>query len=288
MSPATDIDDHAPSSWLARTAAGASIAVHVAALALTLGYAGASYESEPEAVPVSVVTPDELVQDAVKESAPPPEEKLDLRASLENTPPDPLMQPPQAETKPAAANTKSGAPSQPSSPPAPQKTSAAPSSPPPQQQPRPQPAYTPPPPDISLQYGIDLGLKELSVAAAPVDTPRDGKSDFDEVASSKADIDKSSIAAFRARLRDCAPLPAQVSPDDKVVIVMRASFTKDARLAAEPVLIEASASAKGPLLMKAAIAALEKCQPHVALPPEKYAEWRVLDLRFTPQDFRRG
>jgi hypothetical protein len=57
------------------------------------------------------------------------------------------------------------------------------------------------------------------------------------------------------------------------------------RLAAEPVLIEASASAKGPALMRSAMTALQACQPYAMLPADKYSEWKVLDLSFTPQDF---
>ena len=59
----------------------------------------------------------------------------------------------------------------------------------------------------------------------------------------------------------------------------------DGTLAAAPMLIEASASAKGPLLMQNAIAALKACQPYAMLPADKYREWKVLDLTFTPQDF---
>jgi hypothetical protein len=62
-------------------------------------------------------------------------------------------------------------------------------------------------------------------------------------------------------------------------------MTLEGRLAAEPVLIEASASAKGPALMQSAIGALEACQPYAMLPADRYGEWKVLDLSFTPQDF---
>jgi hypothetical protein len=59
----------------------------------------------------------------------------------------------------------------------------------------------------------------------------------------------------------------------------------DGTLAAEPILIEASASAKGPLLMQSAISALQACQPYTMLPKDRYGEWKVIDLSFTPQDF---
>ena len=65
-------------------------------------------------------------------------------------------------------------------------------------------------------------------------------------------------------------------------------MTPAGQLAAEPILIEASASAKGPALMQSAISALEACQPYAMLPADRYGEWKVLDLSFTPQDFVGG
>jgi hypothetical protein len=31
--------------------------------------------------------------------------------------------------------------------------------------------------------------------------------------------------------------------------------------------------------------ALQACQPYAMLPADRYREWKVLDLNFTPQDF---
>ena len=272
----------AASGMLTRLAVGISIAVHVAAVLFSLGYAGAGLfeASEAEAVAVSLVTPEDVAA-ALPEPTPiveqkpePDPSKLDLRLSpLES----PVQQPQQQASVEKPQNTKAA-------PQSPKRQQDAASSPPTQSKP---PAYTAPQPDISMMYGVDLGLKTFA-AAMPSASAQDGSSDFDAPAMSKADIDRTSIAAFRTKLKQCAALPAQIAPDDKVVIVLRATFTPEAKLAAAPVLIEASASAKGPALMQAAIAALESCQPYSTLPPDKYAEWRVLDLRFTPQDFRKG
>ena len=65
-------------------------------------------------------------------------------------------------------------------------------------------------------------------------------------------------------------------------------MTPDGRLAREPVLTEASASLKGPALMQSAISALQSCAPYTMLPTDRYGEWKVLDLSFTPQDFAGG
>jgi hypothetical protein len=112
--------------------------------------------------------------------------------------------------------------------------------------------------------------------------------DFDAPAMSVAKVSTSDIAKFREHLKTCSVLPGSIAPTDKVKIVLRANLLPDGTLASQPLLIEASASAKGPLLMRAAIDALGACQPYAVLPADKYNEWKVLDLSFTPQDFRRG
>jgi hypothetical protein len=38
-------------------------------------------------------------------------------------------------------------------------------------------------------------------------------------------------------------------------------------------------------LMQGAVTALQACQPYAMLPADRYGEWKVLDLSFTPQDF---
>jgi hypothetical protein len=108
---------------------------------------------------------------------------------------------------------------------------------------------------------------------------------FDAPASKAADVAPSLVTEFRRRLKTCAKLPASVAPSDKIKIKLRVFMTLEGKLAAEPILIEASASAKGPALMQSAIDALQACQPYAMLPADRYGEWKVLDLSFTPQDF---
>ncbi len=103
-----------------------------------------------------------------------------------------------------------------------------------------------------------------------------------------ADIGTELVAEFRRHLKTCSTLPKSVAPSDAIKIVLRVFMTPDGRLAREPVLVEASASAKGPALMQSAINALQACQPYVMLPVDKYRDWKVLDLSFTPQDFTGG
>ncbi len=110
---------------------------------------------------------------------------------------------------------------------------------------------------------------------------------FDAPATDAVNLGHEETTIFREHLRSCGSLPGSVAQTDKVRIVLRVSFKSDGTLAAAPILVEGTASAgmKGPALMQAAISALRRCQPYTMLPAERYAEWKVLDLSFTPQDF---
>jgi hypothetical protein len=133
-----------------------------------------------------------------------------------------------------------------------------------------------------------LGLPpDLSPSPPPAPAAGRNKGDdnFDAPASEVADIASTLIAEFRRHLKTCSKLPASLSGADDVKVKLRVLMTEDGRLAAEPILIEASASMKGPLLMQGAIRALQACQPYAMLPADRYGEWKVLDLSFTPQDF---
>jgi hypothetical protein len=141
----------------------------------------------------------------------------------------------------------------------------------------PLPAYRPPEPDLSIKYHVLLGL--------PPDLPQAKSGDFDAPASKTADIASSLITEFRRHLKTCSKLPGSIAPSDKVKVTLRVLMTPEGKLAAEPILIEASASTKGPALMQGAITALQACQPYAMLPADRYGEWKVLDLSFTPQDF---
>jgi hypothetical protein len=125
-----------------------------------------------------------------------------------------------------------------------------------------------------VKYGVTLGLPDAT-----------GKNDFDAIAADSAKLASTDIAAFRRHLKTCSAMPDTVVASDDVWIKLRAVFTPDGRLAVPPILIEGKASPKAVALAHGAIAALEACQPYAMLPAEKYAEWKVLDLEFSPKDF---
>jgi hypothetical protein len=62
-------------------------------------------------------------------------------------------------------------------------------------------------------------------------------------------------------------------------------MTVDGRLATDPLVAGGSANPRALDLLRSAVEALKACQPYTMLPTDRYGEWKVLDLNFTPQDF---
>lgn len=123
---------------------------------------------------------------------------------------------------------------------------------------------------------------------ALLDLPNAPERGFDSESTTTANLSGDEMAAFKAHLRKCWSLPEGMSAAEATRVVLRIYLKRDGRLAGEPVLIEASASRDGPVLLKAAIRTLKDCQPYAFLPADKYKEWKVLDLRFSPRDMAGG
>jgi len=229
-----------------------------------------------EPITVDIVSPAEAMPTPKKEEEPvapkaQPSDAFDLSSkAAPSGSPAPAPQPSAAQPqKQAALSTPRLGQQQAAA--QPQPPSAAPTA-----------AYIPPEPDLSIKYQVMLGLP----LDLPPSLPQARAGDpFDAPASKAADVASSLVTEFRRRLKTCAKLPASVAPSDKISIKLRVFMTLEGKLAAEPILIEASASAKGPALMQSAIGALQACQPYAMLPADRYGEWKVLDLSFTPQDF---
>jgi len=276
----------------------ASALAHLSLLALVFVFSDVhpfgAVTAEP--IAVDIVTPQEVAEQtspekAEVEKAPEPFSIPPLpQPSLENnsaaTAPAPV---PAAKPVPSAKPQKQAALSaaRPAAQPPPQAQAQP--APPPQTAPPPQPAaatpaYTQPEPDITLKYKVLLGLPP-DIALAPSPSGDKKGDDFEAPANKAADVASSVVADFRRHLRTCSKLPAALTASDDIKVKLRVMMTPEGKLAAEPILIEASASMKGPLLMKSAISALQACQPYTMLPVDRYGEWKVLDLSFTPQDF---
>ena len=142
----------------------------------------------------------------------------------------------------------------------------------------------PPEPDVTVKYNVMLGLPEALPPSVLSADAGDKKGDGGDAAA-KAEVGTDMVSAFRGRIRQCSKLPASLAPADDLFVKMRILMAPDGRLAAEPIAKEGSASLKAIDLKQAAVAALSACQPYTMLPAEKYNEWKVIDLTFTPRDF---
>jgi hypothetical protein len=103
-----------------------------------------------------------------------------------------------------------------------------------------------------------------------------------------AQLSQSEIDALKARISSCWSAPPGVDVQSKLYVVLRVLFKPDGSLGAEPVVVEGTASALGPALAESGKRALLSCQPFSMLKPEHYNDWKVLDLKFNPQELLGG
>jgi outer membrane biosynthesis protein TonB len=262
-----------------RPGIAASAIGHLSVLAMVVIFADVhplgSVTAEP--ITVDIVTSEEIAPVPNKEE--PPQEKPSdaIDPSSKPATPNPAAPKPATPQQQAALTP----PKQPApTPQHPDRQQSQPAAVQPQAQPQatsPSPGYLPPEPDLSVKYHVMLGLPpELPVG------PRDAGN---AEASQATDLVSSLVTEFRRHLKTCSKLPASISPSDSVKITLRVFLSPDGRLAAEPAVMEGKASLKGLDLKQSAIAAVEACQPYTMLPVDRYGEWKVIDLSFTPQDF---
>ena len=243
-------------------------------------------EKAPEPIPTPTPTPSPDLTLPNLSASPSPQPASSQQAAAQPAPqpqPSPQPQPTPRETAKPQAKTA------PQSQPAPQPQT----SPSPQPQAEPQPAappaspagqgYIPAQPDLTVKYGVMLGLPETLPPLAKSADNHDDDKDAGSTATSNLATDL--VTAFRDHLRSCSRLPASISSADNVRVKLRVIMRPDGRLAAEPDVIEVVSPLKALQLKQAAVTALAACQPYGMLPPDRYREWRVLELSFTPQDF---
>jgi hypothetical protein len=290
-----------------------STVAHVAALLLAVLFTGANpFDSvATEAIAVEIISPGEIPSDQPQTDAPenPPskESTLDFNFDLslakllqkpEMPSSPPATKPAQQATQPRVREQRSaGQPpsssatlqATPKPPPAAPQVAAKPTPAPPLPMAMPPPTAQEGATEADKAGETDQAINVADLFGMPLALP-DGRlgGGFDAPAIETARIERSAGHAFRAHLKTCAALPAGISPSEKISLVVRVALKADGTLAGQPILIEASASPKGPILLQSLLRGLTQCQPYNMLPADKYREWKSLDMRFTPADMGQG
>jgi hypothetical protein len=102
-------------------------------------------------------------------------------------------------------------------------------------------------------------------------------------AESRAKLARDIVAEFKVHLSKCWSAPPAPAGSSRLRVLIRVAFKRDGAFLKEPMLIQAVASPAGPALVKSAMKALQDCQPYAFMPADKYDEWKVMDLAFSPQ-----
>ena len=275
-----------------RTGVTASAIAHLSILALVMLLSDVHpfHAVTAETIAVDIVTPQEVPPDK-----PEPPAQLQLPAFDQRQAQKASETPPSAAPEAAAPAPQQQAPQQQAPQQAQQQQAALPAprqnrpeavaAPPPATSGSSAPGYAPPQPDLTVKYNVMLGLPPALPAAAGDAGQKDGDGYDASAASAAADVSSSVIAEFRRHLKTCSKFPASVAPTYHVLVKLRVFMTPQGRLAADPAVGGGSANIKAIELLKSAIDALKSCQPYAMLPPDRYGEWKALDLTFTPKDF---
>jgi hypothetical protein len=226
-----------------------SAAIIAASILVHLGFVGAIVfaerrhlpPSELRSIDVDLVRPEELEPKKAEPPKPPEPPK-----QAEQKPPEPVKQKPPAPAQSEPPKPQASSPEARSAKAAePERSDALP--------PEPKQAAKPAKPDMPQGGPAGEGKSKL--------TPEE-------------------IASLRAQIQKCWKLPVGIPGIMGLEVILRVPFGPKGQLAGEPVLLQAPASERGPLLVGIAMNALKGCYPY-KLPPAKYADWKTLDLKFT-------
>ena len=214
--------------------------------------------------------------------------------------PTPTPQVAQAQPEPPKPEPKPEQPPPPPPPPAPAPTPKPPPPQPPQPTPPPPPPPKPtPPPDPNKkkqdEQQFDALLKNLSKRAEsqktdappkPAQPQQQAKASSMPVAPLGPQLTTSEIDVVKAQIERCWNPPAGAKEAHDLVVEISAEVAQDGRVISAQ--ITSTARMGDPFYRAAAESALRavlnpQCLP-LKLPPEKYEQWKSLDLTFNPKD----
>ena len=229
-----------------------SALVHLALVGAVLFVTPKLLPAPVNSMTVDIVSPDEMAEISKKAAEPPGPQQPDKPAQPAPAPPmapQPQAQPPQATQAPSSAGLDAYL------------------------MPRDPPPTAAPGPELgeAARLAQLLGLPPPTAGAVSGGAPSEYQ----------ANLTPEEIARFSAHVQSCWTSPVGLVNAPKLEVVIRVGLRPDGRFTVVPALLAAPASAQGPALVKAAMRALQQCQPYNALPAGKYDEWRLLDLRFS-------
>lgn len=279
---------------------GLLISAVVHAVALVLAFVATAdpkpFETPPaETIAVDLVTPDEIAR-----ADEPPKPEAESKPKSE-PPPKVKDEPVLPEPKPILSDAKP-VPSDPKPAPEPRQHAERPPAPAGASGPLPQarpPAEQPAPPagaaqpveiapaneSIAVDPGLVAALMEVPLPTGDIKGPVGGAQ-----ATARAGLTPEEVAAFKARLRKCWSLPADVTDVDRIQVVLRLALRPNGTLASDPDLVSVTAAGSpgAPDVVKSALKAVRQCQPYGMLPAAKYKEWKLLDLNVSPREMAGG
>ena len=214
--------------------------------------------------------------------------------------PTPTPQVAQAQPEPPKAEPKQDQPPPPPPPPAPTPTPKPPPPEPPKPTPPPPPPPKPtPPPDPNKkkqdEQAFDALLKNLSKRSEaqkteappkPSQPQQQAKASSQPVAPLGPRLTTSEIDVVKAQIEHCWNPPAGAKEAHDLIVDIEAQVAQDGRVITAQ--ITSTARMGDPFYRAAAESALRavlnpQCLP-LKLPPEKYEQWKTLDLTFNPKD----
>jgi hypothetical protein len=89
------------------------------------------------------------------------------------------------------------------------------------------------------------------------------------------------VKEFKAQVRKCFKLPAGLSPNQPLQMLIRISLRPDGALDGPPEQIGGKPAPLGPALRDRALEAVRQCAPY-RMPADHYDQWKVLDIDFSP------
>jgi hypothetical protein len=91
------------------------------------------------------------------------------------------------------------------------------------------------------------------------------------------------VKELKTQVNKCLVLPPGVGRTERIKMIIHVELTREGALANDPSVIDAAAPTIGYPLMLSAIRALRQCAPY-RLPADKYADWKMLEIDFSPDE----